>query len=266
MKHWFMPLLTALGCAAASAAHAGAWPEPSSHWLGIDTFSYYRVQVDGFNQLGEPAGRGRYTQYEISPYIEYGLTNRWTIGLQPRAQYVVQSGLPGTGHALGLVQLNLFARYALYQDGWNVLSVQGQYGIPGAQNVPRPELAQPGAEYEARLLYGHGFKLPSGMNGFIDAETGYRIEVGGWADQLRADVTAGLRPTADWLLLAQSFNTVSLGHASSTGADYNLYRIQLSVVHDLTPHVALQVGVWRDMAGRNIALGNAAVAAIWLRF
>ena len=164
------------------------------------------------------------------------------------------------------MQLNLLARYALYHDDWNVVSVQGQVGVPGKQNVPRPALAQPSAEYEARLLYGHGFALPARLTGFLDAEAGYRVEEDGWADQVRADVSLGLRPAPNWLILAQSFNTISVGRAAPTGSDYDLYRLQLSVVHDLTPHLAVQVGVWRDMAGRDIALGNAGILALWLRF
>lgn len=247
-------------------AWAGAWPQPDGHWLAIETFSDYRAATQGYNQFGQPTGRGSYTQYELAPYIEYGLTPRWTVGFQPRAQEVVQSGLPGTRGATGLVQVNLWARYALFRDSWNVLSVQGQVGIPGIQSRSSPVLAQPGAEYEARVLFGHAFRLPGGWSGYTDLETGYRIEENGWADQIRGDATLGIRPAPGWLFLAQSFNTVSVGQASPGGSDYNLYRVAFSVVHDLTRHVALQVGMWHDAAGRNIALGNAGFAAVWLRF
>lgn len=248
------------------AAHAGAWPEQAGHWLMIDSLSYYQVGVSGYDTFGRPAGTGTYKQTEFSPYIEYGLNNLWTIGMQPRVQYVTQSGLPGTKSTFGLVQWNLFLRRVLYRDDWNVLSAQGQVGIPGAANGNEPLLAQPNAEYEARLLYGRSFTLPNGWRGFTDLEAGYRVETHGWADQVRADGTIGLNLTPNWLVMAQSFNTVSVGRAAPGGSDYDLYRVELSAVRALTPHVSLQFGAWHDVAGRRIALGNAGIVAIWLRY
>ena len=50
------------------------------------------------------------------------------------------------------------------------------------------------------------------------------------------------------------------------GADYDVYKLQLSVVHDLDESVALQLGGWREVAGRNAGGGNALFGAFWLRF
>ena len=248
------------------AARAGAWPEQSGQWLMIDSLTYYQVGVSGYDAFGRPAGTGTYRQTEFSPYIEYGVNNRWTVGMQPRLQYVTQSGLPGTKGTFGLVQWNLFLRYALYQDDWNVVSVQGTVGLPGTANGDVPLLAQPNSEYEARLLYGRGFVLPNGWHGFADFETGYRIESNGWADQFRGDATLGLNVTPNWLVMAQSFNTVSVGSTKPGESDYDLYRVELSAVRTLTPHISLQFGAWHDAGGRQIALGNAGVLAIWLRY
>ncbi len=267
MPAWRLAALVIAGTAATtSAARAGAWPEPVGHWLAIETFSDYHAATQGYSQFGQPAGRGRYVQYELSPYIEYGLTPRLTLGFQPRAQEVIQSNLPGTRGATGFVQFNLWARYAVWRDAWNVISVQGQLGIPGVQSPASPVLAQPGAEYEGRVLFGHAFRLPGGWSGYTDLEAGYRMEVDGWADQIRADGTIGIRPRRGWLLLAQGFNTISVGTAAPGGSDYNLYRVAFSVVHDLTHHVAVQAGLWHDAGGRNVALGNAGFLAVWLRF
>ncbi|GAB0114130.1 hypothetical protein [Acidisoma sp. C75] len=262
--------LLALGAALAlgsvRSAEAGAWNEPTGHWLDINALSYYAVNTNGYNQLGQPAGSGLYQQLEFAPYIEYGLADRWTIGLQPRVQEIQQSNLPGTARAFGLVQLNLFARYQLYRDDWNAVAVQEQVDISGVQTGMQPQLAQPNDEYETRLLYGRNLALPHGWSGFIDLEAAYRFETEGWANQLRLDATAGLRPLPDWTLLVQSFNTVGVSTPNPGQPDYNLYRMEISLVHDLTPHVAVQFGAWHDLGGRDISLGNAGVLALWLRF
>lgn len=258
--------LAAIPAATPIAAHAGAWPQDAGHLLVINTFSYYQVGVSGYDAFGRPAGKGTYRQTEYAPYIEYGLNDRWTLGTQPRVQQVSQSGLPGTKNTFGLVQWNLFARYAFYRDDWNVISIQGTVGLPGTANGNEPLLAQPNAEYEARLLYGRGFVLPNGWHGFTDLETAYRVESNGWADQFRGDATIGLNITPSWMVMAQSLNTVSVGHAVPGESDYDLYRVELSVVHSITDHISLQLGAWHDAGGRQIALGNAGVAAIWLRY
>jgi protein XagA len=263
MKGWIAAALALL--ALPEAARAGAWTQPAGGLLVINSLSYYQVNVVGYNTFGRPSGHGTYQQVEFAPYIEYGLNGRVTIGMQPRVQYVVQSGLPGTKDSFGLVQLNLFVRYLLLQAGPNVFSVQGTIGIPGTATADEPLLAQPNAEYEARLLYGRGFDLPNGWHGFANAELGYRIEANGWADQIRGDVTFGLNVTPDWMLLAQSFNTISVGQASPGGSDYSLYRVEFSAVHSFTPHISLQFGAWHDAGGHKIALGNAGIVALWFR-
>ncbi|HQT37998.1 MAG TPA: hypothetical protein PK231_01145 [Acidocella sp.] len=247
-------------------AHAGAWTQSAGNGIMIGTFSYYQVGVQGYNQFGRATGRGTYTQEEFAPYVEYGLTNDWTIGAQPRVQAVTQSGLPGTGHSFGLVQLNLFARYQLYRDDKNAWSVQGQIGIPGTATVRVPQLAMPGGEYEARLLYGRNFTLGSNIHGYFDAEAAYRLESDGYADQFRGDITVGVMPFKNWQVLAQSFNTVSIGHAVPGESDYNLYRVELSAVYNVTRALAVQLGAWHDAGGHNIALGNAGIVALWWRF
>ncbi len=249
-----------------AAAYAGAWPQAAGSGQLINTFSYYEVNVQGYNSIGKPAGHGSYTQIEYAPYLEYGLTNRWTIGAQPRVQELSQIGLPGTGRAFGIVQFNMFARYTLYRDDWNAVSAQGQLGIPGTATKAPPTLAQPNAEYEARLLYGHGFVLPNGWPGFLDAEGGFRLESNGNASQVRADATIGVTPVTNWMILAQNFNTISVGTAVPGSIDYNLNRVELSVLHTLGPRFSVQFGAWDDVDGRNISRGDAGIAALWVRF
>jgi hypothetical protein len=247
-------------------AQAGAWPQEQGAGQLINSFSYYEVNVNRYDGLGKPSGRGDYRQFELSPYFEYGLTDRWTIGAQPRVQEVTQSGLPYTGRSFGLVQFNLFARYTLYHDDYNALSVQGQFGIPGTATAREPALAQPNAEYEARALYGHGFVLPNGWTGFVDSEAGYRLETNGNADQVRADVTFGVQPVPNWKFFAQSFNTFSVSGALPGEINYNLYRVEVSALRVLTPRTAIQFGVWDDVGGHHISLGDAGIVALWYEF
>lgn len=247
-------------------AWAGAWNEGEGHWLDVNTLSYYAVTTDGYNQLGQKSGSGRYQQIEINPYIEYGLTDKWTIGIQPRVQEIQQSNLPGTARAFGLVQFNTFVRFQLYRDNWNAWALQEQVDFSGVQTGTEPQLVQPNTEYETRLLYGRNFDLPGNWNGFADLEAAYRFETQGWANQIRLDIAVGVHPRPGWMILAQSLNTIGVTTPAPGQPDYNLYRVELSVVHELTPHIAVQIGAWHDAGGRDISLGNAGIVALWFRF
>lgn len=249
------------------AARAGAWPEESQHWLVINQFDYFQAPVQGYDQRGNPSGRGTFKQFEFSPYIEYGVTPEWTVGMQPRFQYAdLRAGPTNSGSTTGTAQVNLFARYTLYKWDFDVLSFQAQFDTPGFANHHNPQVAEPNAEYEARMLYGHSFNLPWKWTGFLDAQLAYRRDAGPPADQIRWDTTLGIRPRPDWLVLVQTFFTFSLHNQTGVGPNYDLYRLQLSVVKQISDSVFLQLGGWHDMGGRNIALGNAVIAAIWFEF
>lgn len=252
----------------ADRAEAGAYPRDPGTWLVISQFDYAVSDTKGYDPQGHQTGRGTYTQIEFSPYIEYGLTPDWTLGLQPRTQLASLKNDAGGqgGTSAGLAQVNLFARYTVYRWDFDVLAVQAQYGVPGFAGRNNPQVASPWAEYEARLLYGHDFTLSDDLGGFVDAEIAYRLNAGHSADQIRTDLTLGLRPSPEWLVLAQAFLTFGLRNNVGNGNDYDQYRLQLSVVRQLTDDIWLQVGGWHDVGGRNVARSNAGIVALWFRF
>ena len=146
-----------------------------------------------------------------------------------------------------------------------MVSLQATIGAPGTADHLAPQVANPNAEYEARVLYGHGFTLGD-MTGFLESDLAIRARAGTPADELHLDLTAGLRPRPDWLLLAQSFSTLGLRDNRPGGANYDVTKLQLSVVYSLTPRWSLQLGGYTEVAGRNVALGNAGLVAVWCRF
>jgi hypothetical protein len=246
-------------------AWAGAWPQEPGQWQAIEQFTYYQAAVQGTGPHGEPVGIGTYHQMEFAPYVEYGLTDRWTLGTQPRLQSVWTESAGATKWSDGLAQLNVFARYTVYHGDYDVVAVQGQVGVPGAATSADPQVAYPNTEYELRGLYGHGFSLGS-WTGFTDAEVAGRLRMGADADEVRLDLTAGVRPVPDWMLLVQSFSTIGLRDNGPGGADYSITKLYASLVYDITPRVSVQVGGYRELAGRNVSLGNAGLLALWLKF
>jgi len=250
-------------------ARAGAWPQEQDRWLVVNAFTYINTPTNGYDSQGRPSGHGTLSQFEFSPYIEYGVTDDWTLGLQPRVQYAdlsVPSGQKGGGSKAGLAEVNLFARYTIYKWDYDVLAIQGMLGVPGTAGSGQPQVAIPWPEYEARLLYGHSFDLTDDMSGFFDTEIAYRLEGGHNADQLHSDTIIGLNPSPDWLLMLQFNATIGLGNNTGTGGHYNQYRLQAGIGTRLADETWLVLSAFHDLGGNNVALGNGALLAIWTRF
>ena len=253
-------------------ALAGAWTLERGTGQVILTTSYYAT-VDRFDSHRHRVDGSRFEKVTINPYMEYGLTDGVTLGLSPEYQFLESHAGGGrTDKTNGFSDVETFARGRLWHDDWSVLSVQGMVKAPTGYSEKRtPALGYDQVDLEGRVLYGLSGNLV-GTSWYTDAQAAYRKRFGSPADEVRVDLTFGWRPVEDWLLLAQSFNTMGLRNASGSsvaqtdGPDYDSFKIQLSAVYSLTEQVSVQAGGWREIGGRNAGAGNGALVALWLKF
>jgi hypothetical protein len=240
-----------------------AWTQPKGEGLAILTFGHY-VAEEAFDRAGERHKMARFAKQELRAYMVYGLTDRLTLGIEPTLRRVRTAYAPPQS---GWAEGDLFARYLLWQGGEAVLSAQALVKIPSSDE----RLTEPGRETrdidtEGRVLFGSNLTL-FGLPGFGVAEAAFRRRFGAAADEMRADLTLGLRPWPRWTLLAQSFNIVSMRNAQTPEApDFDQYKAQGSVVYDLTTRIGLQAGAFTEYAGRNVGAGHSVFLALWLRF
>lgn len=266
-------LLLALPLAAPSPARAGAWTQKEGEGQAILTLSRY--QADSFWDADRnKQDQQRYTKWELTPYLEYGLTDWLTLGAQPSFQHVESKDNDGgTSRNSGLADTEIFLRERLWQQDGSVFSIQQWVKVPGGYDKrDMPGLGYGQVDAELRLLYGWG-GTAFGLSVFIDGEAGFRKRWESPADEVRMDLTAGIRPIPRLLLMAQSFNTIGLRNADRGGPlvlpsapDYDLHKIQLSAVVDLDERFSLQLGGYKDIAGRNTGSGSALLAALWIKF
>jgi len=266
----FVPALV-LGLAAAGPAWAGAWTQEQGRGQLITTVTAYRV-TSGYDRDRKRVDQTRFEKLELQPYFEYGVTAWLTVGAAPSYQWLSS----GTGDARdrnqGLADAELFARTRLYRDEAQVVSAQGMVRVPmGYSTRDTPALGYDQVDLEARLLYGRSGRIGWG-DWFVNLEGAYRWRLDTPADEVRLDLTAGLRPWERWQLLAQSFNIIGMRNAGGgptvqpSAPDYDLFKLQLSVVYDLTPTWSVQFGGYTEYAGRNTGAGNALLVALWTRF
>lgn len=219
----------------------------------------------GFDGGGGTVDIPDYRKFEQNAYLEYGLSDDVTALAQPQLR-AVSIAAPTDADHVGLGYTDLGARMRIWSGDDAVLSGQALVRIPGAGDDMDP--AQVGStdfEADMRGLYGRSFSLGA-WPAFIDAQLGYRFRAGDPADEIRADITFGVRPRPDFLLLAQSFNTVSVGSARGYFSKLREHKLQVSVVWDVSEAWSLQLGGVATVAGKNALAERGVVVGLWRRF
>lgn len=263
-KTALLPFLAAAGMTAFNGpAHAGAWLQPKGKGLMILSATMLSSDraFDGEDLVDIP----RYNKFELGVWLEYGLTDHVTLIFRPQLRSVeiadpIDASHTGAGYTV------LGTRVGLWSDAASVFSFQSLVRIPGSRD--EDDLAQTGStdmETDLRVLYGHSFMLGA-WPAFIDTEFAYRIRSGDAPDEIHSDVTFGLRPRPDIMLLAQFFNTFSHGKARGLYDTGREHKAALSVVWDFVPDWSLQVGGVATVEGENALRERGGFAAIWKRF
>ncbi len=264
--------IAALFIACASSAYAGAWVQPKGKGQVITTLRHYKTNAffDENRDRGRKTGSYHKTSAEI--YAEYGLAPAWTAGVQTSYQWIEARGGSAGGRTSGLADTSFFLRERLWEGEGDVFSIQQLVSVPGGYDERRnPALGYGQIDLELRALYGHSGTVEE-LAYFADLQGAYRKRFEGPADEIRADATVGLKPKEGYMLLAQSFNTIGLGNASTTafvtpsGPDYDLSTLSLSGVIDVPYDFSVQAGASTDIAGRNTGGGNTVFIALWRNF
>jgi len=269
-------------CDGASAARAGAWLWPENHGQILLTTTFADAQK-AYDNNGHLIATPPYRRFETQVYLEHGVTDRLTLvgegaamdfsGAADRTNDLARSiaqakaGLPIDGvitpgphyRGLGLGAVGL--RLGLATLGDYVVSAQATARAASAQARRFLDMRQTVAA-DARLLLGRSFML-LGMSSFLDAQIGYRSG-GQNGPEARLDLTAGLRPLPDLLMLAQSFSAIAPrgGCAPVMAAQ----KFQFSAVYDVNPSLSLQLGGVVAILGVNSPAERGMFTALWWRY
>lgn len=258
-------LLLGLGLAASPrGAWAGAWTLEAGTGQLVVTDSLSRG-VDIFDAARNLQSAPHYDKNELQALIEYGVTDRFTAILQPQLQHV-DIGAPVDAQRTGLGYTELGGRLRMLQgDSW-VFSVQATLRVPGTFDRANPAaLGYTDTQLDVRALFGYSFTA-GGWPAFVDVQVAQRFSIGWQPDEFRTDITFGVRPAPQWLLLAQSFNVISEGAGTWGFPSYDYYKLQLSAVYAVTPKLSLQAGGFTAFAGRNALQENGVILGAWYKF
>jgi protein XagA len=218
-----------------------------------------------FSHNGRSLKSDRFSKSSLTQTLEYGIRDGTTgvLGLDLQG---MQTAYPDGPQSRGTGQIHLGLRHRLYQNNGLVISAQIK-GIAGYErSMPKQNAVDPRLAAESRLLVGYGFTL-GGMQGFADVQAGYRWHGGPSQDEFRLDATLGIRPHIRWLLLLQSFNSISVARDRRYGTGRIQHnKLQISAVYDLTQRWSLQIGGFTTLRGRETMKETGVLTAAWFKF
>ncbi|MBO0904466.1 hypothetical protein [Jiella sonneratiae] len=251
-------LALAILVAVPQAARAGAWTLPAGRGEVIATGIWSRADAAfaaGAGSLPSDFGKGA-----ASLFVQHGWTDRLTVF--SKIEVARESdGVSGYERS-GVSELLGGARLRLFKHGGFVAAAELAGGFAPGDG---PLLAAARTTLEPRVAAGYGFEL-AGLPGFVDAEAAYRLRTGGDAsDELRLDVTAGLRAWRRWLFLARSNSTLAVS-GTGAAAPYAYHKLQGSVVFDVADRWSIEAGLFTTIAGSNAPKERGLVTALWYRY
>ncbi|WDI30023.1 hypothetical protein PUV54_08635 [Hyphococcus flavus] len=250
---------------APSGSNASPWARPDGELLIISRGEYFSTHLD---PIETPQGiiDARFDRFESNTYLEYGLTKDITIG--GKALYGtswLRRGIE-TDAASGFSEIEAFAQYQLLRDARHAASVRISAGKPARfLSGARTFLQGNGIDVEIAALYGRDLVLEP-VKIFSAIETGYRKRFSNSADQIKSQATIGIEPIDNLLFLFEGFSTFSLRNEINDGTDYDIVKLQPSLVYQISNHWSLQAGVTEEISGRNLELGRTYFIGFWSKF
>ena len=224
---------------------------------------YYSQSDQGFDNNGDVTDINDYNKFEVFLLAEYAVNDDLTLIFNPSFRDV---SVEGGDNSTGLGYTAIGARHDVLEDEKGWVALEGTVRIPGVERADN--LAQVGStdmEYDVRARAFRNIKLGQ-VPGFIDAQGGYRFRDGDPPNEFHADLTVGIRPSPDWLLMAQSFSTISDGSGEGIFDEFSYHNVQLSAVKSIANGVSLQFGLVGIVSGRNALRERGAFGGIWIDF
>jgi hypothetical protein len=280
LRRFFVCFWTSIFAASAAKGGALLLSEGQGQVILTTTFSNASKAFDAYGRLIKTPS---YRKFETQTYVEFGALDWLTIVAQtsamnfhgPSSQLdhlallteeakfgapLSIRGPPGPRYAgLGVGSLGL--RLGLLEIGSYIVSLEASLraATPSARKFldMRNEL-----QGDVRLQFGRPVEA-FGIPGFCDGQIGYRT-AGQSGAEIRADLTYGLRPLSDVMLLAQSFSALTPGKSRETFM-YS-QKFQLSAVYEVTKDVSLQLGALAALQGVNSSAERGVFGGVWYRF
>jgi len=246
-------------------AYSSAWVKPVSQGEFIN--NYYTYSVDSYfdsngNSVDLP--QYKYTKQEYNPYLEYGWNEHTTLGL---ALSIIKEGSNSIDEDRNIDSVKIFNRRKLYADDNFSLSLQAGLNIPIEYIKGKALTTTRIIEADSMLNAGYSFEHYNNWH-YVQLGIGYRVRSPYYSDMVILDFDLGLRPQPDLQFLAEftHYNSINNFDKNPNVNNYDLSKLQMSIIYDFVPDYSVQAGFYRHIGGRYTGGDGGMMVALWHRF
>lgn len=249
----------------ATDALAGAWTQQKGHYYNRLALNRYRAD-EQFNYYGDREKflvHGEFVDQNVSDYLEYGLTGRFTAVLSSNWKWLRNENDARVFESSGLGDIDFAIRSGIVQGSFGVTSVQTLVKFAtGYDTKVAVPLGNGEPECETRLLYGRS--LWPLIPGYCGAEVGYRWRDGNLANELRflAELGSDLgfqcyaRAKFDAIRAPKNERIVDESGNPTVRASADLGTLDVTAGRRLGSRLAIELGLASGLYGRNIPKGQ----------
>ena len=257
-----------------------AWTRPDDGLLILVPVSYTYAN-EAFDDNGHRLDRSRFEMVEFSPLFEYGLTDSFTVGMQPKYRVVSVETADGTVHNSGLAESDFFARQRLWSRNQAAISVQGLVKVPiKPDENDAAALGRDQVDAAIDLAYGNRHSVGAGRI-FYSIDAGFRKRWEVPDDEISANAFIGWSPGDSWSFILRAANVWGVGNdvvdnteindagdtdVLTAGPSFTRHDAQLMASYKFRNTVSLVGGVSTTYAGENVGVGKTAFLAMTLQF
>jgi protein XagA len=252
-------------------SYAGAWTPKACSFYERLAFNYYYANhtFNSHNDRIATPANGRFSDYNITNYIEYGVTDNLTLINSLPYKWLDNNYTGYHTKGWGIGDVDLATKYKLLDTSGGVLSAQFLVKIPGPYGrTDELPLGNGQFDGEIRLLYGRS--LYPVIPGYANVEAGYRWRDGAPSDEFRYLVEFGIditksfygRAKLDGTLSSRNGSTMSAGGNPTATNSYDLGKLDMTLGYNITKKWGIEVSYIPEVYGRNTAAGSTWTLAV----
>ncbi|MDP2725771.1 MAG: hypothetical protein Q8O44_05795 [Syntrophales bacterium] len=243
---------------------AGAWTLGKGKIYDRLAINYYYANKE-FDNSGDKrdfANHGDFRDFNLNNYLEYGLTDRVTLINSLYYKYIRKDDDTVKMETYSPGNIDLGAKFRLYEGSLGVLSAQTMVKIPEAydKNDPLP-VGNGQYDFEARLLYGRS--LYPLIPGYCNFEVGYRWRFGDPSDEIRYLAEFGTDFSKDFygrVKLDGIYSMDNGAHMDTSGNptttnNFDIGKLDMVLGYKMSKQWGMEFGYTPAIYGQNTALG-----------
>jgi hypothetical protein len=237
---------------------------------------YFSEYTKYYQRNGNRKAQPTFYKAEFKPYIEYGLTDIYTIGFSPSLQAVgVESGV-STDQNFALQYAEIYFKNNLYYSGNFAASLENVLEVPGFYSMHEtPAFGKKDYFLFTKLNGGYGYSILDNLGGFFQIGAGVRNRFYDYlgdesGSQFKYDLTAGVRYNDNEYFIRYDSTRSLTGYKNQFNLldrfGYKLDKIEISAQRHFNPITAFQLGYSFDVSGRSTGSGDSVKFSVINKF